>query len=188
LSALFPAPFMCAALGRGIVSPARRSKDSQFACLMTPCSTMCASQVLTALPPARLAGALLGGDAGSTLDAALVERLEWLRRCLNALSLGRALGWCRWDLSLSRNRSTPLASQQNAPLVDSLIRALDPRNTARNRLLKPLAAAVQGVDGVDGGRRRRRAVPDAGGQLPAAAGEPGFPGHGGPRQRRGAGP
>lgn len=34
--------------------------------------------MVSALPPARLAGALLGG-AGDVQDAALVERLEWLR-------------------------------------------------------------------------------------------------------------
>ena len=48
--------------------------------------SMFAVQVLTALPPARLAGALLGGDAGSTVDAALVERLEWLRCHLDTSS------------------------------------------------------------------------------------------------------
>ena len=35
-------------------------------------------QVVSALPPARLAGALLGG-ASDTRDTLLVERLEWLR-------------------------------------------------------------------------------------------------------------
>lgn len=35
-------------------------------------------QVVSALPPARLAGALLGGE-GDTQDMLLVERLEWLR-------------------------------------------------------------------------------------------------------------
>jgi len=81
------------------------------------------------------------------------------------------------------------AMHYNGPhLIDSLTKALDPHNTGQKCFLKPLAAAKQGVDGVDGGRGRRRAMPDAGGQLPAAAGQPGCPGHGGPRQRRGEGP
>ena len=60
-------------------TPGAASKDSQCSSRMTPRTTTCASQVLTALPPARLAGALLGGGAGGSVDAALVERLEWLR-------------------------------------------------------------------------------------------------------------
>ena len=39
---------------------------------------LCLAQVVSSLPPARLAGAMMGGR-GDLQDMLLVERLEWLR-------------------------------------------------------------------------------------------------------------
>ncbi|GBF95877.1 hypothetical protein Rsub_08468 [Raphidocelis subcapitata] len=58
------------------------------------CALMAAAQVVSHLPPARLAGAAIGGR-GDAVDAQLVDRLQWLQHWASGAAASEADEHCR---------------------------------------------------------------------------------------------